>query len=492
MAFTTEEETRIRTMLSAYEGGLEIAELELSVATAQDKEIEVFDTKSGASGRMPLRDAVRIAGSPSCGRYWDESNATPQAAGWFGSLEMLRQLPELLGLGCYLVQNDHSRRKLDPTNHYRFATGETAKLDGSMGHYQWGWGKKFYLAIYRVGTLCYEEISLAPIPGQYNYEIPVASMSAHGFASMDRTTSTLVSYVNDDAQYRGGGNNDDWDGTYRTLLGKPATNLNIEAFRAAARKNGSGWLAGSMRHLAVVRILFEIIFGTRNVQAAYNASKDKDGLYQGGLGSGVTTVNSTEWNNYNSYYPFLPTTVGIELGDSCGVSEYEVPGVEEGDPFYTAQVPVFFGLKNPFGYLWRLMDDEFVRINSDKTATHLVAPSLYGTWTVGNETGMKAYSTSPGQGESYIKKLSDEHLENFCTATGGSSTTYYCDYFWNTSGAISGFRVCLRGGGAYSGARCGLSTLFVYNAVSSAYAYWGSPLCEAESDWSVDAVYAEP
>ena len=35
---------------------------------------------------------------------------------------------------------------------------------------------KFYLAIYRIGNLLYKEVSLAPIPGQYNYVIPVASM----------------------------------------------------------------------------------------------------------------------------------------------------------------------------------------------------------------------------------------------------------------------------------------------------------------------------
>ena len=50
-----------------------------------------------------------------CGRYWNESNSTYRAAGYYGSLDMLRKLPELLGLGCYLVQDDRTRRKLDPT-----------------------------------------------------------------------------------------------------------------------------------------------------------------------------------------------------------------------------------------------------------------------------------------------------------------------------------------------------------------------------------------
>ena len=228
MAFTSDEEARVRAMLAAFEGGQQVDDLPLATNEVQDKIIEVFDKKSGASGYMGLKDAVRMAGSPSCGRVWNEDNATPKAATWFGSLEMLRNLPDILGLGCYLVKNDHSRRKLDPTNHYRFANGETAKLDGSMGHYQWGWGEKWYFATYKIGSLRYEEISLSPIPGQYNYVIPVGSMSASGLACMERSSGTLVSYINDDANYRGGDNTSSYDGTYRTLLGRCATNMTVE------------------------------------------------------------------------------------------------------------------------------------------------------------------------------------------------------------------------------------------------------------------------
>ena len=486
MALTSDQETKILAMLSAFEGGQQVDDLPLATDTVQDKKIEVFDDITGASGRMDLRQAVRMSNAPSCGRVWNLDNSTPKAQGWFGSLEMLRNLPETLGLGCYLVKNDHSRRKLDPTNHYRFANGETAKLDGSMGHYNWGWGKQFYLAIYRIGSLLYKEVSLAPILGQYNYVIPVGSMSAHGFAALDRTTGALVSYINDDVNYRGG-DSTDWDGTYRTLIGRAATNKNTEYWRAAARKNGSGWLCCTMRHTSVVKILFEIIFGTQDMQAGYNANKDADGLFQGGLGSGVT--NMPDWGGYNGYRPFLPTSVGVELGDASGVSAYNVLK-EDGTTYYAAPVPVFLGLKNPFGYLWRQMDDEFVRCNADTSVTHLVAPSIYGNWTIGNEAGMTAYSTSPTKCEGYIKTLSYDNLENFPTQIGGSASTYHCDYFWNTSGATSGFRLCLRGCYADNGVPSGASALIVNDAVSAAAVSWGSPLCEAESDWPVVPVYA--
>lgn len=76
-----------------------------------------------------------------------------------------------------------------------------------------------------------------------------------------------------------------------------------------------------------------------------------------------------------------------------------------------------------------MMDDEFCQVNSDKTMTHLVAPSIYGSWTIGNATGMKTLSKSPGGGEGFIKTLSMEHLENFCTQIGATESTYSTGYF---------------------------------------------------------------
>ena len=135
------------------------------------------------------------------------------------------------------------------------------------------------------------------------------------------------------------------------------------------------------------------------------------------------------------------------------------------------------------------MDDEFVRANEDTTVTHLVAPSIYGSWTVGNATGMIAYSTSIKKGEGWATMLSMDNLENFPTAVGGSQTTYWCAYYWNASGATSGFRLCLRGGGVHDGGRCGLSTLNDFNGGSGAYVYYGAALCEAVEEWPVEPVY---
>lgn len=94
-----------------------------------------------------------------------------------------------------------------------------------------------------------------------------------------------------------------------------------------------------------------IIFGTRNIQEAVIAEKDSNGLYQGGLGSGTT--NMPNWDQWG-YYPIVPTSAGIELGDGCGETTFNVLK-EDGSLHYAAKVPVFFGLKHPFGHIWKIV-----------------------------------------------------------------------------------------------------------------------------------------
>lgn len=327
-----------------------------------------------------------------------------------------------------------------------------------------------------------------PIPGRMNYRIPIGSVSMSGHAAMDRQTNTLVSFFNEDPRYRGGDNQSSYDGTYKTLLGRAVTSITAETARAAARRNGVGWMSSSMRHSTVIKCLFEITFGTRDVQAPYNPELDKDGLRQGGLGMGVSEM--PDWGGFNGYRPFLPMDVGADKGDFLGIINYEVKNAE-GATVYTAPIPSFFGLKNLHAYLWRLPDDEFVKVNEDTSTTHLVAPSVYGDWTIGNETGMVALSTSPTKCDSYILQVSYDHLENFPTRVGASSSTGHCDKFWNTSGATSGFRLLLRGCFASYGAQSGLSVVSVYNDVSYSDVSIGALLCEVTEDWPIEPVFAE-
>ncbi len=424
-------------------------------------------------------------------RRWNMSNSSPIGEA-VGNLDYLRALPDLLGLGCYLVDRNHGRRKLDPTNHYKFATGEAANLDGSMGDYMWGWGTTWYYAWWIEGSYYYEAASLKPIPGKLNYRIPVASTSALGVSVVDRTNLELVSVISEAAQYRGGNNDAAKDGTFRTQLGRAATSINADTFGQYARKKGAGWEGYWYAHNAAVGILFRIIFGTRNVQTAVNANKDANGLWQGGLGAGVTNAGAW-WNaqaadNPNTFglLPFLPTSVGVELGDGCGVSNYVVKGAS-GETLYTAPVPVFFGLKNFYGYMGRLERGILLNKIAGGAGDVYVVPKLHSTYSMNSLTGLTKVATVPAAKKAstweYIEQVSMQNLCHKPTVSGAATTsTYYADGFYNDN-AVSGLRVPLCGGYACYGGNAGLEYLVASIGVSASYASYGSPLCEAEENW---------
>ncbi len=459
---------------------------ELSVVESND--LILGYSKSGKKfGFVPLNFVINEGYA--C-RRWNMNNSSPIGEA-VGNLDYLRSLPTLLGLGCYLVDRNHGRRKLDPTNHYKFATGETAKLDGSMGDYMWGWGTKWYYAWWVEGSYYYEAASLKPIPGRLNYVIPVGSMSALGTSIVDRENLELVSVVSTAAKYRGGNNDAAKDSAYNTLLGRAATGLTAETFGSYARKKGDGWEGYWYAFHGAMGALVRIIFGTRNVQSGYNANKDSNGLYQGGFGSGVTGASSwwSDSDKYN-YYPFLPTTVGIDLADNCGVSNYTVKN-SAGATVYTAPVPVFFGLKNFFGYMGRWERGKLISKVAGGGGDIYVVPKLHSNYSMGSLSGLTKVGSVPAAVTAstweYIKQLSMQNLAHIPTVTGATTSTYYADGFYNDN-AVSGLRVPSVGGYAYYGGYAGLEYLHVYYGVSTSYTHYGSPLCEADENWDTTPI----
>ena len=105
MAFTQEQEAQLLELLTAYENGKRINELDPAEGEPGAMRIEVMDA-SGETRSMELERAVAEAGNPIAGRLWANDQATPTAGGWFGSLDFLKRLPETLGLGRYLVTDD--------------------------------------------------------------------------------------------------------------------------------------------------------------------------------------------------------------------------------------------------------------------------------------------------------------------------------------------------------------------------------------------------
>ena len=242
-------------------------------------------------------------------------------------------------------------------------------------------------------------------------------------------------------------------------------------------RRGVGWEGYWYAHAAIIAALYRIIFGNRNVQAAYNASKDANGLYQGGFGAGVTTGWPASFENR----PFMKTSQGVSLGDACGLFTVSVTNssstVEK-----TYNAPCFFGLKNFFGYLGRWERGALINKIADGSGDVYVLPSMHSTYSMNSLNGMVKAATLPANsvsGWQYIMELSNNMLCHTPTVTGTvpTETTFYCDGLYNDN-AVSGLRVPCRGGHANNKGNAGLECLSASHGVSTSHANVGSPLCE--------------
>lgn len=481
MALTNQEENDVKLMLAAFQNAKRINELPWATGKLSDMAVPVQD-ESGETRRMNLAEAVETAGNPIAGRYWNETNSSPVAAGYYGSLAALKELPKKLGLGRYLVTDDRVRRKLDPADSTRYEDGSPAKLDGSQGQCMWCWNAHYYTT-WKEGNNTVEVITFQPIPGKKSVFVPAGGISWFSAGVIDRTEQKLCSVISTDERYRGGNGNvlnypDLSDSApQKTQLGMPATAYTYGNFSTIARKRGEGWEANWYVARAVVEYTMRIILGTRHSQSAYNPNLDADGLYQGGLGAGVTTMPN--WGDYNGYYPIVPTSVGLEKGDGVGVVEYSVTK-GDGTSVYVAPVPVFFGLVNPFGHLWGVVGGLVFDIGETKSLAY-VAPSMYAPFSWTNTDGMLLAAELP-RAEGYIKKYSTHLLACVPTEVGATTATYFADYFYSVPGTYSGFRVRLVGGSSGNGTAAGAFVTNAHDAATNTGASVSSPLCFFETD----------
>ena len=446
-----------------------------------------YDTKAGKTGLIAVS---QVSGSlPWFGRKWAKGNSSPVGSP-VGDFDLGQTLAKQMGLGGYLVTDAHQRTKLSPTNHNLLETGGAADLTGGAGHYQWGWNVPFYYQVYEDDNYLYETVSLGgPRPGFWNYYIPVGSRSCAGYAAMDRTNAKLMSVVNSTAQFRGGNNDATLDGLFNSQLCKPATNMTITAFRTAARKNGTLWFANERVMQYITAALKRIIFGNRNIQAAFNATLDANGLRQGGTGTGIDMP--TAWESVWKYYPYVNLNVGIDQGDFTGILSTTIN--DDGAQKAIGNIPSFYGLKNDYKYLYCMSENMLLQNNADKSQTLFVSDNIDGSnMNLSSVAGLTEIGKGPvasAAGWQYAKEYTLKNLAFFPKEElGGSSSTFFCDGYYNPA-ATSGLRGAGLLGAADNGAHAGSVCLVGNNAVSVANAYWGAFLCEYAEAFTTQPVW---
>lgn len=376
--------------------------------------------------------------------------------------------------GCLLDDDGQVVEYLDP----RDWTGQVR--DGSRGqvmveipmHY-----RKFETN----GTKRVVRLSEYPISGYH--QVPKMYVSAYE-ASIERSTGKLCSVVNDGADYRGGNNNAAWDGTYRSLLGRPVTSIDRKAFRSAARKRKSGsseWNCYLYQVHKALFWLFTVEYAQLDSQAAYNSELTSEGFRQGGLGEGVSDWSYPDWSTFNGAYPFVPCGHTDTLGNSTGVVAYTVYNAD-GSELKTSNVPRYRGIENPFGHIWKWADGINVRISpteengGDGLSKVFVCndPALF------KDNGYEGYRHVGNEARTngFVKEIIfGEDGEIIPSLVGGGSTQFFCDFHWTNIPTTETLRGVMFGGYAVYDAYDGLAYAFSVYAPTDANTGIGSRLC---------------
>lgn len=390
-----------------------------------------------------------------------------------GNMSLHRSLPIHKKMKGCLLDDDGNVVEYLPEDDWTGAT-----LDGSKGqvmveipmHY-----RKFET----VGDIRRCWVSEYPVTGYH--KVPKMYISAYE-ATVQRSTLKLASVQNTTADYRGGNNNAEWDGTYRTLLGRPATHINRSNFRKYARNRKtttSEWNCQDYNAYKAVFWLYFVEYANRDAQLAVNAQKDSNGCAQGGLGMGVT--NMVGWSGYNSSCPFVPCGHTNELGNGSGEVAYDVTKAD-GSVLVTVYPNRYRGIENIFGHLVKHTDAINLQFNpttangGDDTTKVYVAdnPATYNDNTYDGYTLRGLMSRSPG----YVKDLLlGEFGEVMTASVGGGETSYWADSFQTNIPTATTLRCALFGGSATFGRGAGFcytNTVYIQTASNGEM---GSRLC---------------
>lgn len=405
------------------------------------------------------------------GVEWDTASSSPDGVR-VGNMQLHRELPIQSKMKGAVLDNKGGINKYLGTSwsdsDVQLASGEPENFSiMTMIPRHW---YKFYFN----GTKFRCMISAIPLPGyKYVDDFFISSYEATIYRSKDLLMSRLGvdSTYN---EYRGGDNTAEWDGTYRSLLGRPVTNLTRDQFRQAARKRGSGWEMYTYGAHKTLFWLFAVEYATLNSQKPFNAQKDANGFSQGGLGLGPTQM--TDWTNFNNTNPLIPCGYTNEFGNGSGEKAYVVKNAS-GGTHATLMANRYRGIENPFGHIWKYTDGANIQVTTGDAGLSVL-------WTTDDPSNFSdtSYIGYDKKGNicrtnGYVKRvLLGEDGGIVTTEIGGSSSTYWCDYYY-TYTSINRMLMVRVGGDADRALDAGLTCVAANLAPSDRSRNSSSRLC---------------
>ena len=457
---------------SKYKGAEVDAALDLAKTALQESNVKTINGQSivGEGDIVISIDEEQFM----YGIQFDTEVSSP-ACTRIGNSSLHRTLPIHSKMrGCLLADDGSVTEYLNPRS------WEDATRDGSRGqvmvelpmHY-----RKFETE----GTIRRVKISEYPLQGYHI--VPKQYVSAYE-ASLQRSTEKLCSVANKDADYRGGNNTSSYDGTCRSLLGRPVVRISRTDFRNYARKRNTAtkeWNCMTYDIQKELHWLFVVEYATLDSQAAYNAAKDSNGFAQGGLGEGVTTWDNTSLKNFNDSNPTIPCGHTDSFGNGTGIVDYDVLN-EAGGILHTFSVPRYRGVENPFGHIWKWTDGINVRISptEENGGDGLSKVYVCSDPAKFNDSNYDGYTHigNEARTEGFIQMIIfGEGGEIIPNAIGGSGNSYHCDYHYTKIPTTETLFGMLASGTASGINGPGFNTFASRIEPSETGMYYGSRLC---------------
>lgn len=259
----------------------------------------------------------------------------------------------------------------------------------------------------------------------------------------------------------------------------PTVNFNRTNGRTWARANGfdgeTKWNLYTYEEHRAICHLFLVEYATRNSQKAVNTELTPEGFRQGGLGSGCTTGIATI--NGAQTWSFMPTGSSDSLGSGSGEVTVTIQQTDQSGSntsTITRKCNRYRGIENPFGHVWKHTDDVIsVYSNGYRTWYKSVKPDQF---TTNKNASYKSLCASTMVSSGYKTEIKATPTCDFfaVSVSGGSETTYWCDYNWDNTDASEH---CLSiGGYSDAGGRAGLFALASVDGVGYSAAIIGSRL----------------
>lgn len=259
----------------------------------------------------------------------------------------------------------------------------------------------------------------------------------------------------------------------------PLVGRTREVLRKAVRGSGfdgeAKWNLYTYEEHRAICHLFLVEYATRNSQKAVNTELTPEGFRQGGLGSGCTTGTATI--NGAQTWSFIPTGSSDSLGSGSGevtVTIQQTDSSGSNTSTITRKCNRYRGIENPFGHIWKHTDDVIsVYGNGHRTWYKSVKPNQFAT---NKNTSYKPFCASTMASSGYKTEIKATPTCDFfaTSVSGGSETTYWCDYNWDNTDTSE--HCLLIGGGSGNGCAAGLFTLDSDGGVGHSAATVGSRL----------------